>query len=360
MAWLKVQDTSLEAVADAIRVKGGTVSLLEFPDEFVSAIGDISGGGDIVITDTTDVSGGTIRAITTGEVVYPQANKNATPTTSQQIVTPDTGYTHLQQVTVGAIPSQYIIPTGTYSVTSSGTKDVAAYASASVPAGTEGTPTATKGTVSNHAVSVTPSVTNSTGFIAGGTKTGTAVSVSASELVSGSQTITQNGTVDVSTLAQVIVNVAGGGGTGLEYETGTYTTSSNIARATISFSNTHTTTPILVCMADVTGTANTTTNTNHLFCYFDPYRAFGYGYPYSSSGYRYALAYYGYRGTSTSSISTGGVLVQYNSDNTSSTDTSYSRYWATASAFYPYSNSTSRYWRSGRTYKWYAVWKPTT
>lgn len=72
---------------------------------------------------------------------------------------------------------------------------------------TAGTPTATKGSVSNHSVTVTPSVTNTTGYITGGTKNGTAVSVSASELVSGSQTITANGTVNVTNLASVTVDI---------------------------------------------------------------------------------------------------------------------------------------------------------
>lgn len=81
-----------------------------------------------------------------------------------------------------------------------------------VASGSEGTPTATKGTVSNHAVTITPQVTNAAGYIAGGTKTGTGVSVSASELVSGSETITENGTHDVTNLASVVVNVSGGGG----------------------------------------------------------------------------------------------------------------------------------------------------
>lgn len=80
-------------------------------------------------------------------------------------------------------------------------------ASATVASGTAGTPTATKGTVSNHSISITPSVTNTTGYITGGTKTGTAVSVSASELVSGSQTITDNGTVNVTNLASVDVQL---------------------------------------------------------------------------------------------------------------------------------------------------------
>lgn len=76
-----------------------------------------------------------------------------------------------------------------------------------VPGGTEGTPTATKGAVSNHAVIVTPSVTNAEGYILGGTKTGNGVTVSASELVSGSQTVTQNDTYNVTNLEELVVDV---------------------------------------------------------------------------------------------------------------------------------------------------------
>ena len=87
--------------------------------------------------------------------------------------------------------------------------------------GTAGTPTATKGTVSNHSVSVTPSVTNTTGYITGSTKTGTAVTVSASELVSGSETKTENGTYDVTNLAEIIVDVSGGGSSDVQIGIGT-------------------------------------------------------------------------------------------------------------------------------------------
>ena len=88
------------------------------------------------------------------------------------------------------------VPAGLYS--SQATKSVAS--------GSAGTPTATKGTVSNHSITVTPSVTNTTGYITGGTKSGTGVTVSASELVSGSQTITANGNnIDVTNLASVNV-----------------------------------------------------------------------------------------------------------------------------------------------------------
>ncbi len=83
-----------------------------------------------------------------------------------------------------------------------------AYKTVTVASGTAGTPSASKGSVSNHSISVTPSVTNVTGYITGGTKTGTAVSVSASELVSGTKSITENGTgIDVTNYASVNVEV---------------------------------------------------------------------------------------------------------------------------------------------------------
>ncbi len=38
-------------------------------------------------------------------------SKNVTPTKSQQVVQPDSGYTHLAQVTVAAIPAEYVTTT---------------------------------------------------------------------------------------------------------------------------------------------------------------------------------------------------------------------------------------------------------
>ena len=133
-----------------------------------------------------------------------QAKTNISPTTSSQTITADNGYDGLSSVQINAMPS-----------------------------GTAGTPTATKGAVSNHAVTVTPSVTNTTGYITGSTKTGTAVTVSASELVSGSQTLTENGDYNVTNLASVTVNVSGGGGGSVSV--GTKTTTLSSASSSISF-----------------------------------------------------------------------------------------------------------------------------
>lgn len=152
--------------------------------------GTASGGGSIVISDTTDAAGGTIRTIT-ATAVSMQSKTGINPTTSSQTIEPDNGYTGLSSVQINAMPT-----------------------------GTAGTPTATKGTVSNHQVSVTPSVTNQTGYITGSTKTGTAVTVSASELVSGSETKTANGTYDVTNLAQLVVNVSGSSGKAVQIASG--------------------------------------------------------------------------------------------------------------------------------------------
>lgn len=45
MADYIVKDTELTSVANAIRTAGGTSSLLNFPNGFVSAVNNISGGG---------------------------------------------------------------------------------------------------------------------------------------------------------------------------------------------------------------------------------------------------------------------------------------------------------------------------
>lgn len=61
----------------------------------------------------------------------PSSAKTATPTKASQVISPDAGKL-LSSVTVNPIPDQYIIPSGTKSITTNGTTDVTAFASVNV------------------------------------------------------------------------------------------------------------------------------------------------------------------------------------------------------------------------------------
>ena len=71
----KVTDNELTSIADAIRTKGGTSDDLEFPSEFVSAIGDIPTGGSAVL-ETLNVSSNGTYTPGTGVDGYDEVNVN--------------------------------------------------------------------------------------------------------------------------------------------------------------------------------------------------------------------------------------------------------------------------------------------
>ena len=117
--------------------------------------------------DTTKIKSVTVN-VGGGSPTLETITKTYTPTTSQQTeqITPSSGYDGIAEVdvTVNAMPT-----------------------------GTLGKPLAMKGAVSNHQVEVTPVVATQAGYIATQSKSGDPVTVSASELDSGTKSITANG-----------------------------------------------------------------------------------------------------------------------------------------------------------------------
>lgn len=103
-----------------------SASLTTKAQEYTVPIGYHDGSGKVGISSTEQAkiiasnikSGITILGVVgsySGEAASVQANKNATPSSSSQVITPDQGYDYLAQVTVAAIP--YVESANTYGTT---------------------------------------------------------------------------------------------------------------------------------------------------------------------------------------------------------------------------------------------------
>lgn len=235
-------DTSVVTVTSDVLFEGYTA--LDKTGELI--VGTAKQGGSLVVTEEQDSHGGTIVHIT-GEELKLQS-KSATPSETAQEITPDTGYTGLSKVNVGAVSSTYVgsgitrnptptasgktvtIPAGYYSAQT--TKDVATAtqatpsisvseaglitASATQPAGyvSAGTKSATQQLTTQAAKTVTPTKSEQTAVAKGVFTTGivkvgaipaayqdvTGVTAAAGDVVSGKKIVSSTGAVVNGTL----------------------------------------------------------------------------------------------------------------------------------------------------------------
>lgn len=143
-----------------------------------------------------------------------------------------------------------------------------------------------------------------------------------------------------------------GTGGGLEYETGTWSPSSNTTTSpTINFANTHTKPPCIFAISDV----STSSRSSGWFI-----KTVGvdfselissWGMPSSGTWYAAVVAYT--NSASSTTETTAVTSVRYGGANTTNSSTSYWRYFATTTGFNPRSN---QLFRSTRVYNWIAIW----
>lgn len=155
-----------------------------------------------------------------------------------------------------------------------------------------------------------------------------------------SQNITENGTYDTTLKNSVTVSVSGGGG--LEYEEGTYTAASD-STPTITFANAHANAPALVVFMDVSDTyIGTTAGT--MYGLMDFVKLFGVGLKTGTTLTRdgfYSYARVGGNGSTTP----GSAVLADPSTQASST------------GFTPNFNGATYMCKAGQTYKWIAIWR---
>lgn len=166
----------------------------------------------------------------------------------------------------------------------------------------------------------------------------------------GALTTYANGVTGESdtTLSDAVESLADGygGGSGLEYEEGTYTAVSD-GNPTISFTNTHATAPSIIVFMDATGSYVDAVNSGSLFYYIDPVVLFGTGFIKTSTSasetwnnpYTYA------RRATNNNMAMGMANLSHASNYISNT------------GFTPYFANTTYPCKTGQTYKWIAIWK---
>lgn len=139
----------------------------------------------------------------------------------------------------------------------------------------------------------------------------------------------------------------------LTFESGTFEPEEDVNRPTIYFQDTHTTTPFLVAIYDVTDTMTIPSGSNVSMLYYDVYRLYGKPFIPINNYPIYASCYMIGNGGSMSN-QTKHFAISSDSEDTSSNSP---RYYVDETSFRPYCNSIYWKWKTGRTYKWIAIWK---
>jgi len=146
----------------------------------------------------------------------------------------------------------------------------------------------------------------------------------------------------------VVPTTGGSTPSGLEYEEGTYTPSTDETNPEIFFTNTHTQLPAFVLIADSTGERNIGSPQygGTMIANFESFT----GYPLIASSSNYVVAYTRYVASNNGAYTGASQAV----GNSTISD------YMTTTSFKPSVSSTTRFWKAGVPYKWIAVWAPTT